>query len=103
MPESWKSGRVPKKCGIRAGIGEGSRRVPGKGRIRASVGKVEIWVSIREGSWRVLGKGRIRASAGKVEIRVSTRKVGSGLVLERWDLGEYRKGGIWMNTGEGSR
>ena len=61
----------------------------GKGRIMASVRKVE--------SGRVSGKGRIRASAGKLEIwastrngriRVSTGNVGSGRVLKRWDPGK---------------
>ena len=66
-------------------------RVLGKGRIRESVGKVEIWVST--------GKGRIRASAGKVEIRVSTGKVGSRRVPKNGP-GEYHKGGIRACTGK---
>ena len=70
-------------------IEEGFRRVPGKGRIRASVGKEEIWASTE--------KGRIQASAEKVEIWASTGKVGSGRVLEKGP-GEYRKGGIWAST-----
>ena len=32
-----------------------------------------------------------------------TGNVGSGQVPERWDLGEYRKGGIQASTGEWSR
>ena len=63
------------KSEIRASTEEGYGRVQGKGRIRASAGKVEIWASTR--------KGRIRASAEKVEIRASTRKVGSRRVPER--------------------
>ena len=31
-------------------------------------------------------------------LRASTRNVGSGLVLEKWDLGEYQKSGIWVST-----
>ena len=29
---------------------------------------------------------------------MSTGKVGSGRVPKMWDLGEYRKGGIWAST-----
>ena len=44
----------------------------------------------REGNIRVsTGKGRIRVSTGKGRIRASTGNVGSGRVLEMWDLGEY--------------
>ena len=77
-----------------------------------SAEKVEIQASTRERSWRVSGKGRIRASAGKVENRVRTRKgriresvgkVESGQVPDKWDPGEYRKGGIRASTREGFR
>ena len=44
----------------------------------------------QERSGRVPGKGRIRASAGKVESRGVPKK-GPGKYRERLDLGEYRK------------
>ena len=81
--------------------GEGSGKLPGKGRIWVSAEKVEIRTSNREGSWQVSGKGRIRASDKKVEIRASTGNVGSGRVPKKGS-GEYQKGGIPVSTGEGS-
>ena len=65
---------------------------------------------VLEGKIRVsTEKGKIRASIEEGEIRVSTRKsriqasignVGSGRVLEMWDLGEYQKCGIRASTGK---
>ena len=34
----------------------------------------------------------------KCGIWASTRKVRSGQVPEMWDLGEYQKSGIWVST-----
>ena len=46
----------------------------------------------REGNIRVsTGKGRIRASIGEGKIWVNTGKVGSRLVPEMGDPGEYRE------------
>ena len=58
---------------------EGSGQVPGKGRIRASVIKVEF------GRVPKKGPGEYRE-----RVRVSTKKVGSGRVQEKGP-GEYRE------------
>ena len=60
--------------------------------------------------WKRLESGRVperwNSGENRRRVRVSTRKVGSGRVsekgpgeLERWDPGEYRKGGIRASTG----
>ena len=36
----------------------------------------------------------------KGKIQASTGNVGFGRVLEMWDLGEYQKCGIWASTGK---
>ena len=54
---------------IRASSREGSGQVLEKGWIRVSIGKGRIMASVRKvESGQVPRKGRIRASAGKVEI-----------------------------------
>ena len=40
-------------------------------------------------------------STGEGRIRASTENGGSGRVLERWDLSEYREGKIRVSTGKG--
>ena len=40
-------------------------------------------------------------STRKGRIQASTGNVGSGRVLELWDLGEYQKGNIRVSTGKG--
>ena len=69
----WKSGQVPKKSGIRVSTRERSGRVPGKGKIWVSAGKVE--------SGRVLKKG-----LGEYREMVESRRV-----LEKVNPGEYRR------------
>ena len=61
----------------------------GKSRIRESTGKV-IRVSTGKGRIRAsIKEGRIQVSTRKSRIQASTGNVGSGRVLEMWDLGEY--------------
>ena len=92
VPEKVGSGRVPEMWDL-GEYWEGKIRViTGKGKIRASIGEGKIRVSTGKGRIRAsIEEGKIRVSTEKSRIQASTGDVGSGRVLEMWDLGEYRK------------